>query len=234
MTNHLDEEQRRDEVIARCKAARLNLTRPHNLNAEVWARVFGEGGFDLEDGWARIFALSKLGVLHVFKRVRLEEEWLGALSLDVASFKALTKWPEGSLPKSNPWKVPYFSRTVVAAPKWSKEHQQWEVVFDCKPSITFWFKDEYIKASGLEGWLVPRKQSATFPWKQGGGVIKEAPPPKVWVPELNNEERKMLLEGNTAQVVRNLHVRHANDLKEKRICVMDIKEGVDRLLEAIE
>ena len=188
----------------------------------------------MEDGWARIFALSKLGILHVYKRVRLEEEWLGPLSLDAASIKALTKWPEGSLPKSNPWKVPYFSRTVVAAPKWSKVSQQWEVVFDCKPSLTFWFKDEFIKASGLDGWLVPRKQSATFPWKEGGGVIKAVPAPKVWVPELNNEERKMLLDGNTSEVIRRLHKRHAEDLKARRICIMDIKEGIDSLLEAIE
>lgn len=234
MARRLDEIQRREEVLARCKAARANLLKPKHLNEEVWAEAFGTGGFDLEDGWARVFALSKLGVLHVFKRVRLEEEWLGPLSLDAKGVEALTKWPHGSLPKSNPWKVTYFPRCVVAAPKWSKVHEQWEVVFGCQPSISFWFKDEFIKAPGLEGWLIPRKQRQTFPWDKGVGIIKEPAPPKVWVPELNNEERQMLLNGNTSAVIRALHKRHAEDLQERRICAMDIKAGVEKLLEALK
>ncbi len=230
---HLSKYERREAVVARCALARANLLKGNHLNNEVWDEAFGQGGFDLHDGWARIWALGKDGVLHLFKRARLEEAWLGALSLEAKNIEEMTKWPLGSLPKANPWRKPFFSRTVVQAPKWDKVERQWKVEFDCKPSLTFWFKDEFIKSSHLYGWLTPRKQSSTFPWEEGGGVIKDKKNRALFVPRLSNEEIGLLLDGNVAKVIRELHKRHAKELKDRDLCVMDIKEGVDKLLEVL-
>ena len=226
--------ERREEIAARCKRARLNLLRPTTMNEEVWAEAFGEGGFNLHDGWARVFAITKFGYLYVFKRIRLEEEWLAPLPQEIKSLMELTKWPRGNLKRSNPWRVPFFMRMVVAAPRWDKQQEQWEVIFKDNPSLSFWFKDEFIKAPDLSGWLIPRKQRRTFPWRQRDGIIKDVPIKKVFVPNLTEEDRRLLLNGNASEVIRRLHKRHAEDLKEKRICAMDIKESIDRLLEAIK
>lgn len=218
---------------AAAKVARANHLRPIVLNQEVWDEAFGDGGFDLHDGWARCFSLSKMGILYVYKRVRMESEDLKSLSPEAAQFKVMTKWPRNRL-KHNPWRSTFFPRTVVRAPEWDEAKKQFKVVFDCKPSLTLWFCDEYVKAPALAGWLIPRKQSKTVPWEKGGAIIEEVKEPRLWVPVITAEENRMLLEGNTSQVIRNLHKRHADDLKEKRICVMDIKDGVDKLLEVLE
>jgi len=231
--NHLEAERKREEIIARCKVARANLLKPQLINEEAWNQAFGDGGFSLEDGWARIFALSKFGVLHVYRRLRLQEDWLQALSLDVKTFKELTRWPQGNLPKSNPWKVLYFQRNVVSAPIWNKEHQQWEVKFDCRPSLTFFFKDEFLAAPTLAGWVIPRKQHSTFPWKEVHGVIKEPRRTKAYAPDLDNEEIQMLIDGNRAEVMRRLLRRNERELEEKSICVMDIKASVDALVKSL-
>lgn len=251
----------RDNIIASCKARRADLVKGNHLNDEVWAEAFGEGGFNLKDGYARVFALTKLDILHVFKEIRLEEEWLSPLLPDVAGFKEMTKWPRSNIAKSNPWRTPYFKRVVVAAPTFDKETGQYKVVFPPEAhkrqrlsptqvmerhkagkkgnqpayeGVTYFFKGGVNKSDFLEGWLIPRQQKQGRPWQQGDRWFKAPPVRKVWVPELNEDEVDALIEGDKTWVIRSLHKKYADDLKEKRICIMDIKEAVDSLLESLE
>jgi hypothetical protein len=234
--SRLNCEIRKDLMKARCASARANLHKPKFLTEERWEQAFGGGeGFSIEDGWARIFALSKMGRLYMFARARIAEAWMAPLSPEAREIEEMTKWPLSTLPKQNPFRQTYFSRTVVQAPVFDKGSGQYKVTFDCKPSISFYFHKEMMKAPGLDGWLVPRKQRQTFPWEQEGGIIiPEGHKPRMFVPKLSVEEMNMLLSGNKAQVIRNLHQRHADDMKNKVVCVMDIKEGVDKLLASLE
>jgi hypothetical protein len=221
---------------ARCASARANLHKPKSLTEERWEQAFGGGeGFSIEDGWARIFALSKLGRLHVFARARIAEAWMAPLSPEAKDIEEMTKWPLSTLPKQNPFRQTFFTRTIVQAPTFDKETGQYKVTFDCKPSVTFYFHKEMMKAPGLDGWLVPRKQRQTFPWESEGGIVlKPAGPPRMFVPQLSVEEMNMLLDGKKCEVIRILHKRHADDLKNKVVCIMDIKEGIERMLDSLD
>jgi hypothetical protein len=90
----------------------------------------GEGGIDLGDGWARIFTLNRFGLLQVCVTTRIEEEWLRGLSADYRSIKDMSIWPEGTLPKANPWKVPHFHKVSVCKPIWHEDIGQFQVSLD--------------------------------------------------------------------------------------------------------
>lgn len=230
----LNEEKRLDSVRDACKAARANYLKPIAMNEQSWEAVCGEGGINLHDGQARIFTLSKTGRLHMNVRVRMAHAWMAPLSSDHREALALTKWPLSTLPKQNPFRSTYFLREVVQAPEWDKVNQQWKVEFECNPSITFWFCDEYIKAPGLDGWVMPRKQRQTVPWSKAVGVIKPPRLPNSFVPELTDDELRLLVKGDKYQVIRNLHTRHAQDIKDRLVCIMDIKESVEEILSVLE
>ncbi len=95
----------------------------------IWREMAGEPVNDLGDGWCRIFTLNRFGLLQVNCTVRLEEEWLGPLSKNVRDFKDMTQWPEGSLPKSNPWKQPHYHMCVLALPIWHEDIKQFSISF---------------------------------------------------------------------------------------------------------
>ncbi len=230
--SRLTRSEKEDLMAAECLAARANLKKKA-LSGKAWDIVSGEGGFDLTDGWARIFAFSKTGRLHMFSRTRIAEAWMAPLSSQAVEFEEMTKWPLSTLPKQNPFRTTWFTEVIVQAPTFDKGYGQYKVEFDCKPSLTFWFKPEMVKASGLDGWVLPRAQSATVPWRKERGIIKATVAPRCWVPKLTIEERKLLIAGDKGQVIRNLHKRHKDDLKNRVCCIMDIKEGVERLMEAL-
>ena len=249
-----------EAIVTRCKARRLDLIKGNHLNEEVWAEVFGESNFHLEDGYARIYALSKTGILHIYKRVRLEEAWLKALCSEVNGFKALTQWPRGELPKGNPWKCTYFPQLVVAAPLFDMGLGQYKVVFPArrwegpKPTMeemakkyrrtrgknlpkfegtTVYFEGGAFESEGMPGWMSPRRQVRSRPWVRGDGEQRPPKPPKVWCPKLNDEELDLLLE-DKCSFIRHLHRRFADDLKSKKLCVMDIKDMTEELLKSLE
>ena len=236
MSKRLDCEVRKDLMKAQCASARANLLKPKHLTDEMWNEAFGEsGGISIEDGWARIFCLSKMGRLYMYARVRLQDEWLAPLSPEAKEIEEMTKWPLSNMPKQNPFRQTFFTRTVVQAPVLDKVTGQYKVTFDCKPAITFWFHKEMIKAPGLGGWLMPRKQRQTLPYDDEGGLkILPSKPPRMFVPTLTVEEMNMLLAGNKAEVIRNLHKKHAEDLKKRDICIMDIKDAIDTMLASLE
>lgn len=228
----LERYEKREVVRVRCAIARAQLLRPHFLNNEVWEEALGEGGFDLEDGRARIFALDRFGKVHIYKRVRAGEAWLAPLITEVDNFKALAQLPR-RIKVKQPWRATYFTKVIVAVPTRDKETGQFVLVFPGKPSTSYYFKDEFVKGINLNGWITPRKQEQGRPWKQGGYVIKEAEKPRIWVADLSNEEEKRLALNPVAEapaIIRALHKRHKQDLKDRKLTILDIKEGVERLV----
>lgn len=254
----------REAMHATCAAARAKITQPTVLNDEVWNEAFGEKSFDIEDGKARIWALNKFNILHVFKRVRLGDPSLQVLAKEVRFFKEMTK-PQGRNKRALKRNT-FFREVIVAIPERDKATGQLIIRFPFKsftPSIewkfrfedkilsgdkshrrpiketgklhtSYYFLPEFIKAPGLEGWAVPYKQKQGQPWKILDNKVQGVPPRTRFVPILTNEEIQMLLKGNTSQVVRNLHERHWDDLQNRKLFIMDIKEGVDRLLDTLE
>ena len=264
----LDKWQRQRIMEAMCAAKRKELSRPTVLNDMVWQEAFGETGFCLGDGSAHIFALSRFGILHVFRRTRLDEAWLAPLIKDeLEHFKALSIL-ERRLKAKSPWRATYFQKVIVAVPTRDKDSGQLVVSFPfpkepyrvgtkkeainhClrkkkegnysdfgrEPLATrYFFEEEYIKASDLEGWLTPRKQNQSSPWVKGMTIIREKPEEKIWVPKLTNEEFKLLAEdpeGNKTYVIRELNKRHRTEINAGLLSPMVIKEAVERLIEPL-
>jgi len=221
-----------EEMKLRCAAARATLLQPKYLNDEVWNEAFGENSFDLEDGRARIFALNRFGHLIIYKRVRMDEAWLQPLVKEVKNFKEMAKL-HGKAAKRVIKSPTYFRKVVVAVPEWDKGLKQFKVELEGEVKLTFWFCAEYIKALNLEGWVLPHKQNQGIPWNENAGIIKGKSPGRMFVPILSREEEDMLLKGNTSEVIRRLHLRHAKDLEERVFSRMDIKEAIDTLLKAV-
>lgn len=256
--------EEREAMKSVCKVARTRLLEPHLLNDQVWEEALGEGGFDLSDGHARIFALDRFGKVHIYKRIRVEEKWVAALVGEVSSFEDLTKLTRKVLSKS-PWRATYFQKVVVTVALRDQASGQWCIripfkkeskiigakrFFDSKildgeikpkvfpehkelPTTSYFFEDEFVKASQLDGWVTPRKQSQGRPWQNGMTVIEEFKPKKVWVPDLTDTEVRLLVKDpkeNKCQVIRALHKRHDKEIKSGLLSAMDIKEGLETLL----
>lgn len=263
-----DRYKERDAMETSCRAARARLLEPHLLNDQVWEEVFGEGGFDLRDNHARIFALDRFGKVHIYKRIRVGEEWLAPLIGEVSNFEDMTKLTRKMKVKS-PWRPTYFQKVVVTLAVWDKDSSQWVIRFPFKkepklpaakrmfetailngkvkprvvpkeqslPTTSYFFADEFIKASDLDGWITPRKQSQGRPWQTGMTIIEERKPPKVWVPQLTDEEFALLAskrEDAKSAVIRALNKRHNKEIVLGVLSPMDIKAGVEKLLEVFK
>jgi hypothetical protein len=251
-----------------CKAARTRLLEPHILNDQVWEEALGEGGFDLRDGHARIFALDRFGKVHIFKRIRVEEKWVAPLVGEVSSFEDMTKLTRKVLSKS-PWKATYFQKVIVTVAFVDQASGQWCIKFPFKkepkkpgakrtfdtkilkgqikpkavpehkelPTTSYFFADEFVKASELDGWITPRKQSQGRPWQNGMTVLEEVKAKKVWVPNLTSEEVTLLVKDpieNKCQVLRALNKRHNKEIQTGLLSAMDIKEGLEALMSVLK
>lgn len=263
-----DRYKERDAMSSTCRVARARLLEPHILNDQVWEEVFGEGGFDLRDNRARIFALDRFGKVHIYKRIRVGEVWLAPLIGEVSSFKEMTQLSRKMKVKS-PWRSTYIQKVVVTTAQWDEDYHQWVIRFPFKkepklpaakrmyetailkgqvipkvfpkettlPTTSYFFEDEFVKASDLDGWITPRKQNQGRPWGNGMNVIEERKPPKVWVPDLTDEEFRLLAtnhEENKCAVIRALNKRHNAEVVAGIMSPMDIKGAVEKLLEVLK
>jgi hypothetical protein len=84
-----------------------------NASEDVWEHLYMMEGLMLDDGWFRLVVQTKWGDLEILTGQRFEENWLSGYSKEVRKTKGMTKWPEGSLPRSNPWKDPFTIRAGI-------------------------------------------------------------------------------------------------------------------------
>jgi len=230
-------------------------------NAEAyWSCLSGERVNDLKDGWCRIFALNKFGVLMFYGGTRIEEEWLGRISSDARGLKDTTKWPRGSLPKGNPWKNPHLIEVQVLKPSWHEEHQQFSVSFKYnlggfhRPrklppgdprrrtertnvlTTTWWFKDEFVKDPSGKELLIPRKQSKGVPWQRGGTVIRHHKEKlrEVFNPDDYDFQKLMeVVRGEHGALAVKGHLIRKLRRQKPEAVAMEVKAAVEEWLEAI-
>lgn len=260
---------RHPALVARAAKERANReaatrNRGHSRANEEdrWRHLTNEARVDLHDGWCRIFALNRFGVLSFVDGVRLEEEWLERVSSEVSATKAAAQWPRGLLPKSNPWKSAHFTKVAVLKPEWLEDIQQFRVAFKQRAEgivshrrrflrdpkkrsrqekatyieVTYYFKNEIIEDPNNPGYLVPRKQSQGVPWKHGGKVIRGSRPTEdaLWHPDDYDMDRlQEVLDGRRGALEVKTHLVRKLRRAHKDAVPFKVKECVELWLEAL-
>jgi len=215
---------------------RRNFFKASPNHEELQREAFGEGGVDILDGWARIFVVTRQGRLLIYRGVRFEEEWLAPVSDDLKTIKAASIWPRGMLPKANPWKMPWFVEVAVLKPEWQEDIKQAKVTFPSNPPTTWYISPEVLRYPSITGYLVPRKQARSRPWKKEDGVIRFEEK-KSFVPDFNKEDYEILLKHGSAgkaYVIRRHRRLLWEDIKAKRVNIFQIKEAVETLLKSLK
>ena len=149
--------------------------------------VSGEGGINIGDGWARIFTLSRYGLLQVCVTTRIEEEWLKGISQDFRRIEDMSIWPEGTLPRSNPWKEPHFHKVAVCKPIWHEDIGQFQISLD-GPIFTEPVMSKQAKARRLrkrmEGKRPKLKQEwSTLTYFFYPEIVEDKTTPGFWTPK---------------------------------------------------
>ena len=146
----------------------------------------GEGGIDIGDGWARIFTLSRFGMLQVCVTTRIEEEWLKGISADFRRIEDMSIWPEGTLPKSNPWKEPHFHKVAACKPIWHEDIGQFQISLD-GPIFTEPIMSEQAKARRLKKRMEGRRPKGKQTWSTltyffYPEIVEDMHTPGFWTP----------------------------------------------------
>lgn len=226
-------EAREKQATAHKENIKHARVRPHLSFENIWREMSDEGGINLRDGWCRIFTLNRFGILQVNCAVRLEEKWLAPLSKEARDKKEMTVWPRGNLPKSNPWKSPHFTRTVVALPVWHEGIKQLSIAFD--ENLTYYFSKEIEADPMMEGMWTPRHQALGRPWKKSDGVKRVARKRASSFFQPTNYDLEMLAKVQqrmytALQVKTHLIRKHRRERPD--LIPMDVKETIEFWLEA--
>ena len=213
----------------------LRLIRPKKaqpINADLEEYLTEGERLEWDDGKVRLVLLNKMGGIEIYKRPHTDKD-VAQSDIKVKGAEGITRWPVGNLSK-NIRRQAFYEGVVVTRIEWVEECQQYKVFFPSrdnpKVGVTVFFPPIYQKARKGRGWKEPRYTSRSEPWVRKPGNKAHPFKSKEWVPQLNREERVLLLAGNKAKVLRILYHRYAKDINARRLCEMDIKEGVERLL----